>query len=513
MDGIVEVAGGRVEGVERDGVWTYSGVPYAAAPVGRLRWRPPQPVEPWTGVRPATEFGSVAPQPPPVPGIAIPGDPVDQSEDCLTLNVWTPRPDAGRRPVMVWFHGGGFTSGTGAGLLSRGGPLARRGDVVVVTANYRLGALGYLAHRSLEDAGSGAFGNWGLLDQVGVLRWVHDHIADLGGDPGNVTVFGESAGAMSVCALCGTPSARGLFHRAIVESGAPYTHPLERAEEAAEDLARLVGVESVSRDALQDVPADDLVSATQQLQGRPPRAGELPLPFLPVVGDATLPDRPEAAVGAGSIADVPLLIGTNRDELAFFAIGTPTVSQLDDDGLVRWVERAAPGVEADRIVAGYRAARMARGAPVTPRDLWIAIGSDVVFRRPSLSFAAAHHVHQPATFVYLFTQETPAFGGVLGSCHGLEIPYVFGGLDRPLVAAFAGGSPEAISLSEQMQEAWLAFVRTGDPSVPADDGRLGRWPAWDPETMTTMVLGPGAGIVEAPMQEELASWGTGFGVR
>lgn len=511
MDGIVDVAGGRIQGIDRGGVWTYAGVPFAAPPVGDLRWRPPQPVVSWAGVRPAMEFGPVARQSPPVPGMAIPGDPTEQSEDCLTLNVWTPAPDGGRRPVMVWFHGGGFTSGTGAGLLYRGGPLARRGDVVVVTANYRLGALGYLAHPSLTDPATGAFGNWGLLDQIAVLRWVHDHIADLGGDPSNVTIFGESAGAMSVCVLCGTPGARGLFHRAIVQSGGPYAHSPERAQEAAEDLAQLLGLSSVTREILQKVPADDLVAATQQLQDRPPRAGELPLPFLPVVGDPALPERPESAVAAGSIADVPLLIGTNRDELAFFAAGTPEVADLDDDHLIHWVARAAPTEDARRLVAGYRAARTARGESVTPRDLWIAIGTDVVFRRPSLRFAAAHHAHQPATFVYLFTQTTPAFGGVLGSCHALEIPFVFGGLHRPLVAAFAGGDPAALALSDQMQDAWLAFARYGDPSTPPGPPGLGPWPRWDPDRMATMVLGPYAGVVDAPLAEELASWGSRIG--
>jgi para-nitrobenzyl esterase len=461
-------------------------------------------------VRDALEFGPIAPQSPPIPGIAIPGDPVEQDEDCLTLNVWTPAPDSGRRPVMVWVHGGGFTSGTGAGLLYRGGGLARRGDVVVVTFNYRLGALGFLGHPALAagPATPEAIGNWGLLDQVAALRWVRDHIAGFGGDPGRVTLFGESAGGMSISALLGAPSARGLFHRAIVQSGPPYTHSPTRAVGAAEDLAKGLGIGEVTREVMESVPAADLVAVAQQMQNRTPHPGELPLPFLPVVDGAFLPHRPEEAVAAGSAASVPLLIGTNRDELSFFGLGDPQLSGIDDEGLVRWMCRAAPGRSPTEIVETYRSVRAARGEPTTPRDLWVAAGSDLVFRWPSLSLAAAQRAHQPATFVYLFTWETPAFGGLLGSCHALEIPFVFGALHRPLIAAFAGGGPEAEALSARMQQAWLAFARFANPSHEG----IGPWPAWDETRRATMVFGPGGGAVDAPRDEELAVWADSGGV-
>ena len=504
MDGVRDVAGGRIRGRERDGVWAYSGVPYARSPEGLLRWRPPQPPEPWSGVREALEFGPIAPQSPPVPGIAIPGDPVLQDEDCLTLNVWTLRPDRQRRPVMVWIHGGGFTSGTGSGLLYRGGDLARRGDVVVVTLNYRLGALGFLAHEGLaaRSTAPGAIGNWGLLDQVAGLRWVQDHIARFGGDPGNVTVFGESAGGMSISALLAMPAARGLFHRAIVQSGPPYTHSAERARAAAEDLAHGLGLAEITRETLEAVPAGDLVAVAQEMQNRAPRPGELPLPFLPVVDGAVLPRRPEEAVADGEAAGIPLLVGTNRDELTFFALGDPRLSDLDDEGLIEWMEVAAAYLTPFEVVECYRSARAGRGESTTPRDLWVSVGSDGVFRWPTLSLAAAQRAHQPATFVYLFTWETPAFGGILGSCHALEIPFVFGAVRRPFIAAFAGGGPEAEALSGQMQDAWLAFARAGNPSHES----VGHWPSWDVTRRATMVFGPGGGVVDAPRNEELAVW-------
>lgn len=435
--------------------------------------------------------------------MSVPGDPTEQSEDCLSVNVWTQAPDGGRRPVMVWVHGGGFTSGTGASLLYRGAELAREHDVVVVTFNYRLGALGFLGHPVVADHGSAppVVGNWGLLDQVALLRWVRDHIDGFGGDPGRVTVFGESAGAMSIAALLAMPAARGLFTRAVLQSGPAYVHSMERARQAGEDLAAELGVRTLERGFLERAPADELVEATRQLQGRRPRPGELPLPFLPVVDGAVLPRSPLEAVALGHSAEVSLLIGTNRDELSFFAIGDPEWTVMDEERLQAWLRRAAPGVAHEPAFSTYRRARRRRGEPDDPRSLWVAMGSDLVFRWPSLRLAAAHHHHQPGTYVYLFTWETPAFGGVLGSCHALEIPFVFGGVRHPVISSYSGGGPEAEALVEVMQPAWANFARTGDPS----HDRL-HWPRWDLSRRTTMVFGRGSRSEEAPRDEELEVW-------
>ena len=275
MHGVVEVRGGRVRGVERDGIWTFSGVPYAASPAGERRWRPPAPPEPWAGIRDCDRFGPVAPQAMGFMDQALSGggSPPESDEDCLNLNVWTPGLDGGRRPVMVWVHGGSFMTGTGSSGLYRGGHLARTEDVVVVTINYRLGLLGFLAHPALDDPGQTwldgrewtGSGNWGLADQVAALVWVRDHIATFGGDPGNVTLFGESAGGMSVSALLAVPAAAGLFHRAVVESGPPYTCALEVATERAERLAAHLGV-PCTRASLAGVPAEQLVAAGTELR-------------------------------------------------------------------------------------------------------------------------------------------------------------------------------------------------------------------------------------------------------
>jgi para-nitrobenzyl esterase len=519
-DGVVEVGGGRVRGLERNGVWSFSGIPYAAPPVGPLRWRPPVEAKPWTGIKECDHFGPIAPQTPPIPGMSIGGAPEEQSEDCLTLNVWSNGLGGEPRPVMVWIHGGGFNSGTGAGDLYRGGTLAREGDVVVVTINYRLGALGFLAHPALQPTSSAwaggeqwlGSGNWGIADQIAALVWVRDNIAAFGGDPGNVTIFGESAGGMSVSTLLGVTAARGLFHRAIVQSGPPFTHTVDEAAGRAELLAEKLGV-PLTRQALEQVPASELVRVAQEIgQTLVLGDGGLPLVFLPTVDGGLLSRAPEVEVADGASADVPLLIGTNRDEAAFFAVALPAVNALDEPGLQRWVQRIVPSERAEILIEDYRRARAARGEGTAPRDLWVAIATDSVFRGPSVLLADSHALAGSGaagagTYLYLFTWETPAFGGLLGSCHALEIPFAFGTVTNPVIQQFAGGGDDALRLSEGMRQAWISFATTGAPSGDL----VGEWPRWDPLRRPTMVFGPWPNsegmwrAVDAPRDEELMS--------
>jgi para-nitrobenzyl esterase len=502
--------------------------------------------------------------------LSMGGDPDEQSEDCLSLNLWTPSPDTGRRPVMVWIHGGSFVSGSGAVGLYRGGLLAREGNVVVVTINYRLGLLGFLAHPALEEAGQTwldgqpwtGFGNWGLADQIAALHWVREHIASFGGDPDNVTVFGESAGAMSISDLLSVPMARGLFHRAIVESGPPYTLSAEVATSRAEELAAHLGAD-VSRSALEQVPADALLAAASDIGSRLTSGGQSGLLMMPAVDGGLLPSLPDAAVASGSAADVDLLIGTTRDETSFFTLGNPRFAALDEPGLHEWVTLLIPDpAQAGEVIARVREARLGRGEDATPRHLWTAISSEYLFRWPSIRFANAHAAAAAAaaarggvgavgaagvagavgaagaagvgraggvgTHCYLFTWETPAFGGVLGSCHALEIPFVFGTVHHPGVQQFAGSGDEAFALSAAMRRAWVAFARSGAPSShepvssvgPARldgsarvDGSAGLgaadWSVWDVDRRPTMVFGPWPGDggvqrqVDAPRDAEL----------
>ncbi len=510
MDGVESVSGGRIRGVWRDGLWSFSGVPYARSPEGDLRWRPPVPVEPWAEIRDASSFGPISVQPAAVAGVTSPSDPdasEPQSEDCLSLNIWTPElPDmplaAGHgRPVMVWIHGGGFTTGSGSVFLYRCGDLVRNGDAVVVTINYRLGALGFLGHRALSDD-AGHVGNWGLHDQIAALRWVQENIGQFGGDAGNVTIFGESAGGFSVAALLGIPSARGLFRRAIVQSGGAHVHSMPEAERAAGRLADALGVPTLDRDAMVRIPAVDLVAATNEIAKHRPDPGVVPLPFLPTLDEVFIPEHPLRAIQSGSAAEVDLIIGTNRDELTLFELGNPALGSLDESGVERWVGNAAPDVPIAELLSSYREARQSRQEGVGARDMWVSIGTDNVFRWPSLQLAAAQHANGAATYVYLFEWESPAFGGVLGSCHALELPFVFGAVRVPAVQLFTGTGPEVETLSSQMQSAWLSFARSGDPGHSGSQP----WSQWDPATRSTMVFGRHSGVVEAPRDAELAVW-------
>jgi para-nitrobenzyl esterase len=263
-----------------------------------------------------------------------------------------------------------------------------------------------------------------------------------------------------------------------------------------------LGITGVDRETLLRVPAADLVAATTEVAKHRPDPGILPLPFLPVIDGTFVPEHPLRAVEAGSAADIDLMVGTNRDELTLFGLGNPALLALDEAGAARWLANAAPDVPTDAVLAAYREVRSERGEAVETRDLWVAAGTDNVFRWPSLQLAAAHGAHGARTYVYLFDWESPAFGGILGSCHALELPFVFGAVRVAAVQLFAGSGPEVETLSDQMQAAWLAFARSGDPSHPG----LGSWPTWEPTTRATMRFGPQTGPVNAPRNEELAVW-------
>ena len=488
LEGVTRTAAGLVRGVGEGDCWIFRGIPYAAPPVGGMRWRPPQPPLPWHSVFDASAFGPMAPQSPPMPGTEIPGDPTAWDEDCLTLNVWTPKLDGTPRPVLVWIHGGGFTGGTGASVLYAGDRLARQG-AVVVTCNYRLGALGFLAHPALlGDSGDGsAAGNWGLLDQIAVLRWVQDNIDGFGGDPGNVTLFGESAGGMSASTLLATPLAIGLFHKVIVQSGPPVTSSLAWGAFQAERLAEGLGLTGVTRKELEAVPAGALVDATPGLGGGSIGDGTLPLPFVPVVDFRVLNQPPGEVLLTGKETPVPLLIGTTRDECTFFTLIDPQSATADEAHVMRRLSRLVGEERGAQIVGVYREARERRGESVTGADLWTAITTDVVFRLPSLQLATAHGQAGNRAYSYLFTQESPFLEGRLGSCHALDIPFTFGTVTNPAISGYSGSGRAVFSLSEAMQRSWLAFARTGDPSCDA----VGDWPEYGSGQRPTMVIGPG----------------------
>ncbi|MBI2705601.1 MAG: carboxylesterase/lipase family protein [Actinobacteria bacterium] len=473
MESIVETTAGKLQGREKNGLLLFAGIPFAAPPVGDLRFRPPQPVEPWGGVRAATHFSKVAPQAGAPLGGVITAPPPDWDEDCLYLNVQTPALDDASRPVIVWIHGGGFLTGTGAIPWYDGANFVIHGDIVAVTINYRLGALGWM-HLGELDAGYRSSANNGLLDQIAALEWVRDNIAAFGGDPANVTIFGESAGGMSVATLLGTPRAKGLFHRAIPQSGA--AHHVTTTDEASEVTQRMleqVGVNDI--EGLLKLDAERMLEVQGEVNLEVVRdrvmgeTGNIGLSFTPVVDGDVLPQQPRVAVREGLNAGVPLLIGTTRDEWNLFAMGYGPVD--DDETIARRIGRRYP--DASDIVGVYRS----RLGDAPSNDVWSAIMTDLAFRQPAIRLAEAQALHSPDhTFMYLFDWASPAFGGQLGACHSLEIPFVFDNLGKPGVDILTG--PDAPqSVADDMHAAWIAFVRDDDPNGSG----LPEWPAYSPD--------------------------------
>ncbi len=504
MASIAQTRSGKVEGEERQGVHVFRGIPYAAPPVGAKRWRAPDKPETWSGVRKAVEFGAAAPQNRvALEALAAFVITEPQSEDCLFLNVWTPGLDGARRPVMVWIHGGGFTIGSGAQSIYEGTALAKRGDVVVVTINYRLGPLGFLKLDELTGGRIPSTGSEGMQDQVRALEWVRDNIAAFGGDPDNVTIFGESAGGMSVGTLLGMPSARGLFHKAIPQSGACNTaNTPAQAGRVAEKVGELAGTRDA--DALLALTPEQLLQISQQLSPGPGIVLDKTLPNMPMqpaIDGKTVPRLSIESVAAGSAPGVALLVGATLEEWKLFAALDPTVTSLTDEQLVARFEGRL-GRAAKPVVDAYRKARTARGVPATAAEIFSAIETDRIFRLPGILLCETQSRHDARVYQYLFAQPSPLFGGMLGACHAVELGFVFGTHQTPGVSEFTGKGPAVDALAGQTMDAWLAFARSGDPSC----GSLGAWPAYTAAERATMVLGEKSRLERGPLDEERAAW-------
>ncbi|MSP61770.1 MAG: carboxylesterase family protein [Myxococcales bacterium] len=455
---------GMIHGAQDGPARAFLGLPFAAPPVGDNRFRPPQPAPSFAGVRDATAYGKTCPQFNPTTGA------YDEktSEDCLTLNVWTPTAPSSPRPVMVWLHGGGFVLGSGSEDLYVGTNLAAAGDVVVVTVNYRLGALGFLAHPALaaEDPGHPSSGNYGLLDQQAALRWVQSNIAAFGGDPKNVTLFGESAGGISVCQQLVSPGAAGLFHRAIVESGpcvvlpAPTRATWEAQGEALAKALSCGGDAPALRTCLR-------VKSAREVAGALPRRTEIIFgegyAWTPHQDGVVLPDSPLALLKAGRGARVPLLVGANRDEgTIFFALGAKVENEADARKALGAI---MPAAQVDAVLNQYKLASYP-----TPKDAALQVMADA-FACDARRLARLHSAHSPV-FEYHFTRAFQWAIPNLGAFHSAELPFIF---KNPYT--FINLKDEEKPLSDAMQSYWTRFAAKGDPNGGAPTGGVA-WPAY-----------------------------------
>jgi para-nitrobenzyl esterase len=488
---VVATTAGKIRGTHATGVYTFRGVPYGDTTAGEGRFQPPAKPKPWSAIREATVLGPRSPQllssfhgfVPPEFEVMDRDEPM--SEDCLVLNVWTPALDRGRKlPVMVWLHGGGYTSGSGGFICYDGIELARKHDVVVVTVNHRLTALGYLYLAGLGSERYAASSNVGNLDIIAALEWVRDNIAAFGGDPGCVTIFGQSGGGGKVSSLMAMPAARGLFKRAIVQSGAAVKGiSRDAASQNAEHFLARVNLEPNQLDKLQELPLQQLLQATEPGSGPP-------INFGPVVDGHSLPTDPFDPIAPALSTDVPLLIGTVETEVTFFP-GQP-LDPIDAATLhtrVKQLLKGASEADIDRVISAYRAGRP--GAPNT--DLFLIMASDG-FRESVLLEAERKAVQAKSApvYQYYFTWRSPVREGKLRSFHTVEIPFVFDNVDA--AKSMTGSGKDRYELATRMSSAWVAFARTGDPNYPG----LPKWSPYENTRRSTMVFNDECKLVDDP---------------
>ncbi|MFM7509029.1 MAG: carboxylesterase/lipase family protein [Actinomycetota bacterium] len=496
----VTTSHGALEGSWHDGVARFAGIPFATPPVGPLRFRPPQSIDGWAGVRPAHEFGPICPQNPSMMDALFGGETETWDEDCLYLNVWTTDVHAEpARPVMVWIHGGGFEMGSGSSPLYHGEAFARSG-VVLVTVNYRLGSLGFLELGGLDPSYAGS-GNVGLLDQVAALEWVRDNAAAFGGDPGNVTIFGESAGAMSVSLLATMPRARGLFHRVVAQSGAASAaRPLADARADTEQFLAEVQLNSIPE--LLDADVASLLAAHGRINAArmaDPEAAlrehDSPLAFLafrPVADGAEVPADPLAAIAGGAAAGIPFVIGTTLEEWKLFALMSPVA-----DSEEKLAERLKVlCTDPESAIAAYRA----EFPDATPGEVETAVLTDVVFRVPASELADAQSQHAPV-FQYRWDWASPAMCGLIGASHAIEIPFVFDLVEDHRLHVFVG--PEAPApLARAVHESWVAFATSGTPCAVG----LPDWPAVGDAARPVLRFDTTSDLLVDPQPEPLRFW-------
>jgi para-nitrobenzyl esterase len=501
---IAETTYGKIRGVDNNGIKVFKGIPYGANTAGANRFMAPSEPAKWTGVRDALEYGHSAPQSDPAAppraagGLTISGQGLPaEGEDCLVLNIWTPSVGSGassgrKRPVMFWCHGGGFASGSGSSPDNDGTNLVRRGDVVVVTINHRLNVLGF-ANLSEFSRDFAASGDAGMMDIVQALEWVRANISEFGGDPNTAMIFGQSGGGRKVETLLAMPSAKGLFHRAIIESGAAIrVVDRDAAVRNSELLLAKLGIEKSNVRELQKLPVEKIMAAHFAVMKENPGIDQMTAGYSPTVDGKILPQHPFHPNASPVSADVPVMIGCTRTEMTLFSLNDAAAFALNDDQMRGRVKdllgSAAPG-----IVDIYK--RLNPGA--SPSDIYFLIASDHRYGAPTMKVAERRAALGKApVYLYYFTWETPVQGGRLKSPHTMEIPFAFDNVK--ISARMTGGGADAMALADKVSDAWIAFARTGNPNT----GKLPSWPAFNAKERPTMVINNVSKVVNDPLREQ-----------
>jgi para-nitrobenzyl esterase len=526
---IAETSFGKVRGIEKRGIKVFKGIPYGASTEGVNRFMPPVDAISWAGVRDAFEYGHSAPQSVPrraannpdarkssptistnitpknsaaaksVSGpsifraLGVPGDKnPGEGEDCLVLNVWTPALDDGRkRPVMLWLHGGGFRGGSGSNPGWDGTNLCLRGDVVVLTINHRVNVCGF-ANFSAFSPDFAASGQAGMLDIVHALKWVRTNIAQFGGDPDTVMIFGQSGGGRKCETLLAMPSAKGLFHRATIESGiALKVVDLGVATRNAEQLLAKLNISKTDIQKIQQLPLADILTAAAAVDREQGNVDLDTMGFAPSVDGKILPQHPVYPTASPVSANVPVMIGSTRTEYT----GNTTDAilwHLDEDGMQTRIKELL-GDQAEAMVKLYR-----RYSPdASPSDIFFLIESD--YRYVAKTMKAAERraaLGKGAVYLYYFAWKTPVQGGLLESPHNLEWPFAFDNVK--ICANLTGGGPDAMALADKVSDAWIAFARTGNPNTP----KLPNWPEFNAANRATMIFDNGSKVVNDPLREK-----------
>lgn len=499
---IVTAKQGKLEGVFEDSLYKFRGIPYAEPPVGKLRWLPPQSVTPWDGIRPAKKYGAMAPQvamaaPRDFPGAPDFGD-VPQSEDCLFMNIWTPGLDDAKRPVFFWIHGGGFTIGSGSETFLDKGVLAQRGNIVLVSINYRLGAAGFLNLSEITGGKIPSTGNEGILDQVAALDWVRENIAAFGGNPENITIGGFSAGGMSVGTLLALPAAKGKFCKAMNRSGAAnIVGSIEDAIEVSTEFLGIFGLKANDIDGIRNLTTEQLLDAQTGIGEIMRRKGKNPLALQPIVDGKILPEKPMDALRNGYAKEIIVMAGTSRDELKSTSAGNPSLRNLDEERLAPMLNSLVSPEIVPGLIAGYRESISTSGKSATPSEIYACISTDQLFRIPTIRLIEAQQDNGARAYNYLCMYPSPAMGGTLGAMHGLDNPFLFGALDKE----FTGNGPEQQALAKKIQDSCIAFLQTGNPSCES----AGEWPEYGRERKT-MVFDIESRVESAPFDEERKAW-------